>query len=686
MRRLPVVVALGMLTVSFLFSAARPAEGESHPFSAQDLVTMARVSDPQPSPDGTLVAFVVRETDLAANRGRTDLWLVEVDGEHPRQLTRDPAADSDPRWSPDGQWLYFLSSRSGSSQVWRLPMAGGEAEQVTRLPLDVGSYAVSPRGTHLAVALDVFLDCQDLACSAKRVEAAASSKATGRLYDHLFVRHWDTWKDGRRSHLFVLPTAGGEAVDVARGLDADAPSKPFGGSEEFTFTPDGEAVIFAARLAGKSEPWSTNLDLWLAPIDGSAAPKNLTAGNQALDSQPQFSPDGRTLAYLAMSRPGYEADRQRIMLRPWPEGEAKELAPAWDRSPDGIVFSADGKTLFVAAHDLGHGALFAIDLATAKVSRLFADGTVRSPAVAGDLLVFGRDHLRSPVDLYTLDAHGNNLRQITNVNAARLATIRFGEPEQMTFAGWNGETVHAWVVKPVDFDPAKRYPLAFLIHGGPQGSFASDFHYRWNPEIYAGAGYAAMMVDFHGSTGYGQAFTDSINNDWGGKPLVDLKAGLAAALKRYPWIDGSRACALGASYGGFMINWIEGNWPDGFRCLVNHDGVFDQRQMYYSTEELWFPEWEFGGPYYAKAANFEKNNPVSFVSKWKTPMLVVHGEQDFRIPYPQGLGAFTALQRQGVPSKLLVFPEENHWVLRPANSLQWHEVVLGWLGEWTAPR
>lgn len=278
---------------------------------------------------------------------------------------------------------------------------------------------------------------------------------------------------------------------------------------------------------------------------------------------------------------------------------------------------------------------------------------------------------------------GSDLRQITRINADRLAAARLGEAEQFTFRGWNDDTVYAWIVKPVDFDSAKTYPVAFLIHGGPQGSFGNDFHYRWNPQTYAGSGYAAVMIDFHGSTGYGQEFTDAIRGDWGGKPLEDLQKGLAAALERYAWMEGERICALGASYGGYMINWIAGNWPDRFRCLVNHDGVFDQRMMYYATEELWFPEWEHGGVYWRNPEGYEKHNPALHVDEWRTPMLVIHGSADFRVPLEQGIGAFTALQRQGIPSLFLHFPDENHWVLKPHNSIQWHETVLRWLNEWT---
>jgi dipeptidyl aminopeptidase/acylaminoacyl peptidase len=348
-----------------------------------------------------------------------------------------------------------------------------------------------------------------------------------------------------------------------------------------------------------------------------------------------------------------------------------------------MTFSPDGSTLLVTAQNLGNTSLFSIDVASGQVRELIHEGTVRSPSFAGDRIVFGMDHLESPVELYTSRPDGSDVRPITAINQKRLASIRLGEPEQMTFRGAGGDEVFAWLVKPVDFDPEKRYPVAFIIHGGPQGSSSNNFHYRWNPQIYAAAGYAALMVDFHGSTGYGQEFTDAITGDWGGKPLEDLKLGMAAALDANPWMDGDRACALGASYGGYMVNWIAGAWNDGFRCLVNHDGVFDQRIMYYGTEELWFPEWEHGGTYWESETGYEKHNPVLHVDKWQTPMLVVQGGLDYRVPIEQGIGAFTALQRKGIPSQFLYFPDENHWVLSPANAVQWHETVLAWLDRWT---
>jgi dipeptidyl aminopeptidase/acylaminoacyl peptidase len=678
------------------------------------MVAMDRLSDPQVAPDGRHVAFVVRRTDLEANGGRTDIWLVATDGTQLRRLTSAPESDSNPRWSPDGRTIWFLSDRSGSSQVWRIPVDGGEAEQVTKEPLDAGNLVVSPDGRYLAYTMAVFADCPAVEDTKSRLDQRQESKATGRIYERLLVRHWDTWKDGRRSHLFVRPVAGGTAVDVTGEMDADTPAVPFGGPEEITFTPDGKGVVFTAKDAGREEAWSTDFDLYHAPVDGSAAPKCLTQDNDAWDTHPVFSPDGKTLAYLAMSRPGYESDRFRIVLRGWPDGSKRTLAENWDRSASSLGWSTDGTRLYATAPNTGQGSLFAIKVKTGAVRMMVKEGTVHAFDVADGRIVYSLSNMHSPAELYCVQTEGwqrqaqladgksgppsprppaltlppgapENRRQLTNINAGKLAVTRMGDYEQFSFPGWNDETVYAYVVKPVDFDPTRKYPVAFLIHGGPQGSFGNTFHYRWNPQAYAGAGYAAVMVDFHGSVGYGQAFTDSIRGDWGGKPLVDLQKGLAAALERYPWMDGDRVGALGASFGGYMINWIAGQWPERFRCLVNHDGNLDERMAYFDTEELWFPEWDHQGTPWDNPAGYEEHNPLRFVANWKTPMLVIHGALDFRVPLTQGLGTFNALQRRGIPSKLLYFSDENHWVLKPHNSILWHETVTGWLDQWLKP-
>ena len=656
--------------------------GRSSPFSVHDMLAMDRISDPQLSPDGRWIVFVRRKTDLEANRGRTDLWLVAVNGTGLRRLTSHQENDFNPRWATDGKFIWFISTRSESSQVWRIRVDGGEAEQVTDEPLDVANLLVSPDGRHIAFTMEVFPDRNTASETKDTLNEIEAKKSSGRIYERIFVRHWDTWKDGRRSHLFVMPSAAEEPADLMQGMDADTPSKPFGGPEEITFTPDGKGLIFTACNVGRQEPWSTDFNLYRVPIDGSSPPKCLTEKNKAWDTNPVFSPDGKTLAYLAMARPGYESDRFRIVLMSWPEAKKRILTENWDRSPSSLCWSADGKTIYATAANIGQKSLFAIDVKTAKVRTVVKDGSVSSLGVAGKSIIYGLSSLRSPVELHSVNPDGSNIRQITNINLEKIAAARMGQYQQFSFKGFNDETIYCYVVKPVDFNPHKKYPVAFLIHGGPQGSFGNLFHYRWNPQAYAGAGYAAVMVDFHGSTGYGQAFTDSIRGDWGGKPLEDLKKGLAAALKRCPWMDSDRVGALGASFGGYMINWIAGNWPDRFRCMVNHDGNLDERMAYFDTEELWFPEWDHLGTPWENPEHYEKHNPVNYVKNWKTPMLVIHGAMDFRVVDTQGLATFNALQRLGIPGKLLYFPDENHWVLKPANSILWHETVVGWLDRW----
>jgi dipeptidyl aminopeptidase/acylaminoacyl peptidase len=653
------------------------------PFTPEDLVRLKRVSDPQIAPDGHHVVYAVRSTDLDANKGSNDLWLLDLDAPQapPRQLTTNAANDTSPRWSADGREIFFLSTRSGSSQVWRLALAGGEASQVTDLPLDVGTFKPSPAGALLALTLEVVPECADLSCTHTRVDTPDKTQGSARTFDRLFIRHWDTWSNGTRSHLFTARIgADGRAavpVDVMRGMDADLPSKPNGGDEEYTFSNDGSRLIFSTRVAGRSEPWSTNFDLFETRVDGAGAARNLTADNPAWDTQPVFLKNG-DLAYLAMRRAGFESDRFGIMLRK-PDGSTRELAPDWDLSVSRLGVAADGRHLLATADERGQLPLFAIDPANGAVRRLSAAGQVNEFAAAPRGTVLALASLDAPAELFLAAGKPGAATRLTNVNGELLAARLPAAYEQFSFKGWNGEMVYAYVMKPAGFVAGRKYPLAFLIHGGPQAAFGNAWSWRWNARSFAGAGYAVVFVDFHGTPGYGQAFTDSISRDWGGKPLVDLQKGLATALERYPFLDAGKTCALGASYGGFMINWIASQWQEPFKCLVNHDGIFDSRAMYYTTEELWFEEWDHGGAQYEHPENYERFNPVNHVDTWRLPMLVVQGGKDFRVPEGQGIATFTALQRRGIESRLVFFPDENHWVLKPVNSLQWNREVLGWL-------
>ncbi|MBL6749728.1 MAG: S9 family peptidase [Nevskia sp.] len=686
--RLAASLALALLMTMPDPASAAPAA--PRPFTAKDLVMLDRVSDPQLAPDGASLAFALRETDFEGNKGVNSIWRLSLRqaGAQPQRITAKGADSSSPRWSPDGRTLFFLSGRGGSSQVWRLDEGLGEARQVTSLPLDVNNFVVAPDGRSLALSLDVFDDCADLACTRKRLDEQAAAKRSGTVYDKLFIRHWDAWADGRRSQLYLVQlgkdgAAVGEPSALTRGIDGDVPSKPFGDDSEYCFSPDGRTIYFGVRIAGTSEPWSTNFDIYAVPVDGSAAPRNLTAGNPAWDAYPVASHDGRKLYYLAMKRPKFESDRFGIMELDLASGSRREVAPGWDRSAGSMRLSADGATLYALADDEGEHPLFAVDIASGRVARVAGGGNIAGYSVAGAEIVIARETLDAPADLYRLKS-GAEPERLTRFNAERLQGVAFGQYEFFRFKGWNDETVQGYVVKPYGYKPGHKYPVAFLVHGGPQGSWLNDFHYRWNPQTYAGAGFAVVTIDFHGSTGYGQAFTDAISGHWGDRPLEDLQKGWAAALAKYPFLDADRACALGASYGGYMVNWMAGNWSAPWKCLVSHDGVFDNRMEYYSTEELWFDEWENQATQWEKPEAFERFNPVNHVKDWHVPMLVVHSALDFRIPLEQGIAAFTALQRRGVPSQLLVFPDENHWVRKPQNSLQWHQTVEAWIKKWTA--
>lgn len=677
--------------------AANAARG----LEPRDLVALDRYSSPTLSTDGSVLVFAKRTMDLAANKSSTSLWienLVARDAAPPRRLTPEGWNVNSPTFSADGKAVYFLSAKSGSQQLYAIPAAGGEPKQLTDLPVDVGGYKLSPDGKRVALVLEAFVDCKsDLACTKKRLDDTAARKSSGVLYDKIFVRHWDTWADGRLNRVFAATLPQGKekplktATLIGADVIGDVPSKPFGDTGEFAWSPDGDSFVLAARKSDRTEPTSTNFDLYLVAADGSGAARNLTAANKAWDTGPVFSADGKTLYYRAMKRPGFEADRFALMAMDLATGSTRDLAPKWDASADGITLSADGKSIYTTAQELGRHPLFSVSIDSGEVTSIFKDGTVGGFELAGDTLAIVANSMKTGDVIHTTSADGKApLRAITPSAEKMLPDVRFGEYEQFRFPGWNNETVHGYVLKPWNYEEGKTYPVAFLIHGGPQGSFGDGWSYRWNPQTYAGQGYAVVMIDFHGSTGYGQKFTDSITGHWGDRPLEDLQKGWAAAQKKYAFLDGDRACALGASYGGYMINWLAGNWFDRkgnapFKCLVNHNGVFDTRSMGLVTEELWFTEWEFGGPVHEKPEGYERFNPARHINKWKTPMMVVAGQNDFRVPIDQSLSTFTALQRRGIESQLLYFPDENHWVLKPQNSLQWHDAVHAWMKKYIGP-
>ncbi|MBP8877541.1 MAG: S9 family peptidase [Flavobacteriales bacterium] len=689
MRTYPTLLASVLVMFNSLAADAQP----NSPFTYRDMLLLDRISGLAVDPAGTKALFNVRATDMEKNRGVSTLWMKDL-ADPAKAEMKVPAGEggaSDMQWAADGSAFYFLSGRGddGITQVWRSDAEGRMAAQVTNLALDVLAYRIAPDGSGLVVSLAVFPGCTGdaITCTAERIKAKKEEKSTGQLYDGLFVRLWDTWADGTRNHLFYLPLPNATAKPIALTpeLDGDVPSKPWGDNSDFVIGPDGRIVYYSVRIAGKTEPWSTNFDIYSVPVTGGPA-KNLTADNTAWDANPRISPNGSTLAYVAMQRPGYEADRFVLHVLDLATGKVTVVAKEWDRSIGQLQWSRDGKSVLVTTDDIGKHRLFRIDSKTGTVTPLSTNGHMDAFVETPKGFVFQKSGLSSPAQLYVAAPKAMRIDQgattLTQVNAG-LKNKVFGAFEQFSFPGWNNETVYGYVLKPASFTEGKKYPVAFLIHGGPQGSFGESWSYRWNPQTYAGEGYAVVMIDFHGSTGYGQDFTDAINEHWGDRPLEDLQKGLAHALEQYPYLDADRVVALGASYGGYMVNWIAGVWNEPFKALVSHCGIFDTRMMGYATEELWFTDWENGGSVFTKPDNYDTFDPMLHADKWRVPMLVVHGDKDYRVPMEQGIGSFTACQAKGIASKYLRFPDENHWVLKPQNSMQWHATVFEWLNEYT---
>ncbi|MBK7483328.1 MAG: S9 family peptidase [Flavobacteriales bacterium] len=689
MRTYPTLLASVLVMFNSLAADAQP----NSPFTYRDMLLLDRISGLAVDPAGTKALFNVRATDMEKNRGVSTLWMKDL-ADPAKAEMKVPAGEggaSDMQWAADGSAFYFLSGRGddGITQVWRSDAEGRMAAQVTNLALDVLAYRIAPDGSGLVVSLAVFPGCTGdaITCTAERIKAKKEEKSTGQLYDGLFVRLWDTWADGTRNHLFYLPLPNATAKPIALTpeLDGDVPSKPWGDNSDFVIGPDGRIVYYSVRIAGKTEPWSTNFDIYSVPVTGGPA-KNLTADNTAWDANPRISPNGSTLAYVAMQRPGYEADRFVLHVLDLATGKVTVVAKEWDRSIGQLQWSRDGKSVLVTTDDIGKHRLFRIDSKTGTVTPLSTNGHMDAFVETPKGFVFQKSGLSSPAQLYVAAPKAMRIDQgattLTQVNAG-LKNKVFGAFEQFSFPGWNNETVYGYVLKPASFTEGKKYPVAFLIHGGPQGSFGESWSYRWNPQTYAGEGYAVVMIDFHGSTGYGQDFTDAINEHWGDRPLEDLQKGLAHALEQYPYLDADRVVALGASYGGYMVNWIAGVWNEPFKALVSHCGIFDTRMMGYATEELWFTDWENGGSVFTKPDNYDTFDPMLHADKWRVPMLVVHGDKDYRVPMEQGIGTFTACQAKGIASKYLRFPDENHWVLKPQNSMQWHATVFEWLNEYT---
>jgi dipeptidyl aminopeptidase/acylaminoacyl peptidase len=673
-----------LVRVLALLSFAAPAFA-AHSFQVEDMQKLSRVGAPKVSPDGKWVAFTVTRSDVTKNKSVTNVWMVASTGGDPHQLTFAEQGSSGPlRWSPDGHYLYFLSSRADKKpQIFRLPVAGGEARQITDLPTGVASYVLSPDGKTIAVTASVFPSCADMSCNEKMAKERADNPVKVRVITEMPFRRWDAWVDGQRNHILVMSADGGPATDVTPG-DFDSPIWTEEGSEEVAFSPDSREICFSRYV--ENESLTGNSDLFVVPATGGAA-KAITT-NKATDRTPLYSPDGRYIAYSATLRPMQESDLVRLFLYDRTTGERKNIFEATDRSVDSYAWSPDSASLYVTFEDKGQEPLERLDIATMKLTPLVASGASGDADVSkdGKFLVFSKMDLSHPADVFRLNlpaTAGSAPAQLTQMNAEVLKDIEFGDVSSFTFQGWNGESVQAWEVKPPGFDANKKYPLLLLMHGGPENSWGNLFHYRWNAQLFAAAGYVVIGPNFHGSSGFGLKFMDSIKGQWGGAPYEDQMKAVDTALT-WPYVDTTRVAAAGASYGGYMANWVEGH-TDRFRAIVSHDGLYDLTTMLYSGDFVGGTISEFKGTPWQNPQALIDQAPSTYAKNFKTPMLIVHGGEDYRVDQSQGFAMFQVLQSEHVPSKLLYFEEENHWVLKPADSILWYHTVLDWLDQWVKP-
>ena len=686
------LILLLALSVSVAISGTR------HAMTVEDMWSMGRVSSPVLSPNGKWLAYTVTFYSMKENRGNSDIYLIPASGGQATQLTRFAGYDGSPQWRPDGKAIDFISTRNGSPQIYELSLAGGEARLLTNIPTGVDQFIWSPDGKYLAFSTHLYPDAKNLQESAARDEKKKQSKVHARILTHLFYRYWNHWLNDKRSHVFVMPAALDTAWDVTPG-NYDTPPLDLGSGQDFVFSPDGAKIVFV-RNQDSVVALSTNNDLFCTSVTGGKI--NPITTNKACDNEPVFSPDGRFLAYRAMKRPGFESDQYDLILLNRKTGTRKNLTEAFDLDVGEMVWAPKGDRIYFATKHQGRVKIVAIDLKSGKMAPVVTQHYNRGLQISpdGKWIYFARQAANLPFEIFRASLRHLKfvdqtkimkvlvtkhdpvkVEQLTFTNRTRLAQLEMNPVKDFWFSSFDGTKVHGFLLKPPFFDPAKKYPLVYLIHGGPQGMWSDDFHPRWNSEMFAAPGYVVAMVNFRGSKGYGQKFCDAVSKDWGGGPYKDLMWGLNYVLKTYDFIDTTKVAAAGASYGGFMIDWIAGH-TNRFKCLVVHDGVFDQVSMYGATEELWFPEWEFGGDPYRHPELYHKWSPSAFAKNFRTPTLVIHSQLDFRVPVTQGFQMFTALQRMGVPSKLLYFPDEDHFVTKPQNARLWWHTVLGWIGEW----
>ena len=679
MRRLVFVAAA-------LAAASAARAQERHPMTVREFVSLERPGEPAISPDGRWVAYNVTTTDLATSRRRTDLWLVAAAGGEARRISSDSLGGRSAHWSPDGKAIAYVTTRGGTSEVWILEPATGDRRQVTSLSTGADGPVWSPLGDMIAFVSQVYPDCGDDACNRQKAAADEARPSRARLYDHLLFRHWNVWDDGTRSHLFVVPAHGGTPRDLLAGKDWDTPVPPFGGTADYAWSPDGRELAFTTKV-GRDQAWSTNTDIYTVSVDG-GEPVNATAGMPGAEATPAYSPDGHYLAFLSQAKAAYESDRIRLMVKDRATGAVREVPHdfdrwvgeyAWAPQSDGFVVIAEDRQLDRFFHVTLGGDVHAVHPGGNAGQLSLAATTPLSVAYVGDAM-----NQPAQVFVWTIDhQHPAPPLQITHLNADTLKTLDLPAAEEIAWRGAGGDSVHGLLLKPPAFDPGRRYPLLVLVHGGPQGAWLDQFHSRWNAELFAAPGYVVFMPNPRGSTGFGQRFTDQIARDWGGKAYEDIMRGVDL-VARLPYVDSTRMGAAGGSFGGHMVNWINGH-TTRFKVLVAHDGDFNLSSMYGATEELWFPEHDLGGPPWVDRTDYERWSPDRFAARMRTPELVVHGGQDFRVPEGEGFQAFTALQRQGVPSQLLYFPDEGHWVGKPQNQVVWWTTIHQWLAGYLHP-
>jgi dipeptidyl aminopeptidase/acylaminoacyl peptidase len=677
-----VILRCGFVFVWFLAASisAFAQDGAKHPITFTDLISMHRVAEPQVSPDGKWVAYTVATPDMEANRNASNIWVVATAGGAEIQLTRS-GHDSSPVWSPDGKSIAFLSSRSGDSQVYLLSTDGGEAHPLTKLSTGADMVKWSPDGKTIAFTSSVYPDCKDDDCNSKRDAEKEKSKVKAHVAEHLLYRHWTHWNDGKRSHLFVVSADGsGAPRDLTAGADYDIPPDERSGPGDFNFSPDGKEICFTA-VTDKIEAISTNADLFIVSAAGGEA-KRITT-QPGFDGNPVYSPDGKFIAYHAQLTAGYESDRWRVMLYDRQSGKNENLSEGFDRSAEELAWSPESKTIYFTAENETQKQVYAMAThAGAPPKPIIADtyNAAISLSADGKTLAFERTSLTMPGEVFAAAGDGTNARQLTHQNDKLLAGLEMNAPETFWFEGAEKTKVQAMMIRPPNFDASKKYPLLVLLHGGPQTMWSNAWGYRWNAQVFSAAGYVTLMINRRGSTGYGQKFTDEIANDWGGKAYVDVMNGVDSTLKKYTFIDGTRMAAAGGSYGGYMADWIATH-SGRFKAIVSHASTYDKVSMF-ATEELWFEEHDMQGTPWTNPETYKKWSPSTYASelgKFKTPTLVIAGERDYRVPYTQSLEFFSALQRQGVPSKLVVFPDEGHWILKPQNAQFWYTTFLDWM-------